>query len=56
MLGFTVSIYKGILLQSVGSIVVDRRSLLPFNPTYVLCIVGGSGGRYEAKCFDASLQ
>ena len=36
MLGFTQSIYKRVSLKSVGSIVVDRDSLLPFNPTYVL--------------------
>ena len=34
MLGFTQSIYKQVLLKSIGSIVVDRDSLLPFNPTY----------------------
>ena len=36
MLGFTQSIYKRVSLKSVVSIVVDRDSLLPFNPTYVL--------------------
>ena len=36
VLGFIQSIYIQVLLKSVGSIGVDRDSLLPFNPTYVL--------------------
>ena len=36
VLGFTQSIYKRVSLKRVVSIVVDRDSLLPFNPTYVL--------------------
>ena len=35
VLGFTQSIYKRVSLKRVVSIVVDRDSLLPFNPTYV---------------------
>ena len=36
VLGFTQSINKRVSLKSVGSIVIDRGSLLPFNPTYGL--------------------
>ena len=39
VLGFTQSIYKRVLSQSTGSIVVNRDSLLPFNPTYVLLLL-----------------